>query len=113
MIKLLTGLFFLSISYIIGWHMLYGQFIHEWYKRNQYLLLFCSVPTTYLSVLSVKYISEYFDGEVWPNRIFTFTIGLILFTILTNFYFDEKIGYKTGTLLLLSALIVALQILWK
>jgi len=113
MAKLFTGLFFLSLSYTVGWHMLYGQFISDWYKKNQNYLLFLSIPTTYLSILSVRYISEYFNGQVWPNRIFTFSIGIVLFTILTNYHFDEKIGCKTGTLLFLSAVIVALQILWK
>lgn len=112
MAKLLTGLFFLSLSYTVGWHMLYGQFINEWYKKNQHFLIFLSIPTTYLSILSVKYISEYFDGQVWPNRILTFSIGIVLFTIFTCYHFDEKIGHKTGTLLFLSALIVILQIWW-
>jgi hypothetical protein len=50
---------------------------------------------------------------MWPNRIFTFSIGIVMFTILTHIYFNEKLSYKTLTLIALSGLIVILQVLWK
>jgi len=36
-----------------------------------------------------------------------------MFTILTHIYFNEKLSYKTLTLIALSGLIVILQIIWK
>lgn len=113
MLKLITGVVLLCFSYVIGWHMLYGPMINDWFKKYQYITIWLSVPTTYISIYSVSLISEYFNGKVWPNRIFSFSVGIILFTILANIHFDEKINYKTLTLLALSGLIVALQILWK
>ena len=50
---------------------------------------------------------------MWPNRIFTFSIGIVMFTILTQFYFNEKLNIKTLTLIALSGVIVLLQVLWK
>ena len=76
-------------------------------------MVFLSVPNTILSIYAAKMLSDVFEGKIWPNRIFTFSIGIIMFTILTQIYFNEKLSLKTLTLIGLSGLIVVLQILWK
>ena len=111
--KLFIGVALLTAVYIIGWHQLYGQFIHESFKKYQWYLIFLSLPCTYFSIIAARLISEYFEGKMWPNRIFTFSIGIVMFTILTQIYFNEKLSIKTLTLVGLSGLIVILQILWK
>ncbi len=113
MTNLFLGVLILVLVYIVGWHQLYGQFIHEYYKKYQFWLIFLSLPTTYFSIIAARLISEYFNGKMWPNRIFTFTIGIVMFTILTQIYFNEKLNIKTLTLLALSGLIVILQLIWK
>lgn len=111
--KLLYGVGLLLIVYIVGWHQLHGQFIHPWFKKYEPYLLLLSIPTTYLSIKSVKFINDYFNGQMWPNRILTFSLGIILFTVLTSIYFDEKPSLKTGILIGLSTLTLILQIFWK
>ena len=111
--KLLIALSILIFVYIIGWHQLYGQFISDFYKKYQWYLIFLSVPNTILSIYAAKLLAEVFEGKIWPNRIFTFSIGIIMFTILAQIYFNEKLSAKTLTLIGLSGLIVILQILWK
>jgi len=113
MTQLILGILILIFVYIIGWHQLYGQFINQFYKKYEMWLIWASVPNTFLSIYATKLITQYFDGKMWPNRIFTFSIGIIMFTILTHLYFDEKLNLKTLTLIALSALIVILQICWK
>ena len=113
MTKLLLGLTILVLVYIVGWHQIYGQFIHSFYKKYELYLIWLSVPTTLLSIYATKLLAEYFNGKMWPNRIFTFSIGIVMFTILTHIYFNEKLNYKTLTLIALSGLIVAVQVLWK
>lgn len=113
MSQLLLAILILIVVYIIGWHQLYGQFINQYFKKYEMWLVWLSVPTTLLSIHAVKLLTSYFDGKMWPNRIFTFSIGIIMFTILTHFYFDEKLNTKTLTLVALSAVIVILQIYWK
>ena len=112
MSNLITGLIILVLVYIVGWHQLYGQFSHEYYKKYQMWLILLSIPTTYFSIIAARLISEYFNGKMWPNRIFTFSIGIVMFTILTQIYFNEKLSVKTLILLALSGLIVILQLIW-
>ena len=111
--KLALAIFLLSIVYVLGWYQLHGQFLSDWFKKYEYYLIWISVPTTLLSMRAIKLVNEFFNGQIWPNRILTFTIGIILFSILTSFHFGEKLSLKTLTLLLLCFIIVTLQVLWK
>jgi hypothetical protein len=111
--NLIIGLALSILVYIVGWHQLYGQFIHEYYKKNQHWLILLSIPCTYLAVYSNKLTTEYFDGKVWPNRIISLSIGLIGFYILSSIYFDEKPTIKTAVVITLALAAVVLQIFWK
>ncbi len=112
MMKLFLGILLLSLVYVIGWYQLHGQFISEWFNKYQYYLIWISVPTTLISIRAIKLINEHFNGLIWPNRLLTFTVGIILFTILTSFHFNEKISMKTLTLLFFCTIVVAIQALW-
>ena len=111
--KLFLAILLLSLVYVIGWYQLHGQFINEWFRKWQHLLIILSIPTTYVSIKAIKLVNDYFEGKIWPNRILTFTIGIILFTALTTYHFDEKFTLKTLTLISLCGLIVFLQIVWR
>lgn len=111
--NLLIGLVLSVFVYIIGWHQLYGQFIHEFFRKYQHWLILVSVPCTYLAVYANKLTTEYFDGKVWPNRIISLSIGLIGFYILSSYYFDEKPTIKTVVVMSLALMAVILQIVWK
>lgn len=111
--KLFIGVALLTAVYIIGWHQLYGQFIHSFFKKYEHWLILLSIPCTWMSIKAVENISDHFDGKMWPNRMFTFGIGLIMFTLLTSIYFNERINLKTLTLLGLSCLTIVLQVVWK
>jgi hypothetical protein len=111
--NLLLAAFMLASSYFLGWHQLYGQFVNPVYRKYQNWLLLLSIPMTMMSVRAVRLITEHFDQKTWPSRMFTFSIGITMFTLLSSFYFDEKIGLKTAVLICLSAMIVALQVFWK
>lgn len=111
--KLFLAISLLSLVYVIGWYQLHGQFLSEWFKKYEYYLIWLSVPSTLLSIRAIKLVNEFFDGKIWPNRILTFTIGIILFSLLTNIHFGEKLNAKTLTLLFLCSIIVILQVIWN
>jgi hypothetical protein len=111
--KLFAGLTLIMLVYIIGWHQIYGQFIHENYRKYQNWLVLLSIPTTYIAIYANKIITECFDGKIWPNRIITLGVGVLFFYILTFFYFEEKADYKTFIILMLALTSVLLQIFWR
>jgi len=111
--KLLLAILLLSLVYIVGWYQIHGQFLWDWFKKYEYYLIWISVPSTLISIRAIKLINEHFNGLIWPNRILTFTIGIILFTFLTSYHFGEKLSLKTLTLLCLCGIMVTLQVIWK
>jgi len=111
--KLFLAILLLSLVYTVGWYQIHGQFLWNWFKKYEYYLIWISAPTTLISIRAIKLINEYFNGQVWPNRILTFAIGIIFFTFLTSYHFGEKLSLKTLTLLCLCSIIVSLQIIWK
>jgi len=56
---------------------------------------------------------EYYNGQVWPSRIFGFVIGLVVFSLMSYFLFNEKISLKTAICLGLCIVITLVQLLWK
>lgn len=111
--KLFYAITLLSLVYIVGWYQIHGQFLSEWFKKYEMYLIWISVPSTFVSIRAIKLINEHFNGLIWPNRILTFTIGIIFFTVLTSFHFGEKLNLKTLILISLCGVIVGLQIFWK
>lgn len=111
--KLFYAITLLSLVYVVGWYQIHGQFLSEWFKKYEMYLIWISVPSTFVSIRAMKLINEHFNGLIWPNRILTFTIGIIFFTVLTSYHFGEKLNLKTLTLISLCGMIVGLQIFWK
>jgi hypothetical protein len=62
---------------------------------------------------SIKYIYEWSNGELWQGRLIGFSIGIVVFTVMSMILFGEGISTKTGICLLLSIIILAIQIFWK
>ena len=108
MIKLLFALSILVFVYIIGWHQIYGQFINVFYKKYEMWLIWLSVPSTLLSIYATKLLAEYFNGKMWPNRIFTFSIGIVMFTILTHIYFHKTCDITINALNAISVNVLTL-----
>ena len=111
--KLLLAVIILIAVYISSWYQVFGQFINDSFKKYQWVLVLLSIPNTYGCIYAVKLITEHFKGQVWPNRMLTFSVGLIMFTILSFFHFEERVTIKTFTLIGLASVIVLLQIFWK
>lgn len=62
---------------------------------------------------SVRYFIDAFDGEIWPSRLIGFSIGIIVFTLMSHYIFKEPLSIKTIVCLLLGFSIVAIQVLWR
>tara|TARA_R110000744_G_scaffold371405_1_gene482385 strand:+ start:198 stop:374 length:177 start_codon:yes stop_codon:yes gene_type:complete len=56
---------------------------------------------------------EGFGGLLWPGRLIGFSLGMIVFAILTSVYMQEGLSMKTLISLILAIALVVVQILWK
>jgi multidrug transporter EmrE-like cation transporter len=109
----IIGLFLGIVAQVLTYVQLQGQFKYEWIKEHPFTAALFGVPISLLYIGSVKYMVAHFDGNLWPSRLLGFSIGAIVFTFMSKFWFDEPFTLKTGICLALAACIMGIQIFWK
>jgi hypothetical protein len=111
--KLYMGIIYAVLAQIMTYFQLQGNVKWNWYEKYPFIVYFMSIPMTYLYIKSVQCFVQHFDGNIWPSRLIGFSIGIIIFTIMTELLFKEPITTKTLLTIMLSALIILIQIFWK
>lgn len=110
---LIKGILYGFIAQVITFIQLQGSLRFGFLKNNLWLVLLMSIPVSWFFILSVRNFVEWANGAIWPSRLIGFSIGIIVFTLLSYIWFKEPITAKTLICLLLGASIMAVQILWK
>ena len=103
--NLTIGLVLFFLTHIFIWLQINGQFVWPWFKDNPLLLSLIGAPISYLLIG--------FDGLLWPGRLVGFSLGMIVFAVLTSQFLGEGINSKTAISLVLALALVLIQILWK
>lgn len=71
------------------------------------------IPISYVYIVATRDLVIAFDGELWPQRLIGFSMGMIAFAFLTWFHLNEALTAKTAVTLALAAAIVLIQVFWK
>lgn len=111
--QLILGILFGTLAQILVFFQIQGSLKYQLLQDYKWLVLLTGVPITWLFIESVKNIYLWSNGELWPGRLIGFSIGIVVFTIMSILLFGEGISLKTGLCLILSIAILAIQILWK
>ncbi len=111
--NLIVGILYGIGGQIISFLQLQGSVKWNWFTKYPILVLLSAIPSTYFYIKSVDSLVKYADGELWPSRLIGFGIGIIIFTLMSWFLFNEHISLKTFTCLVLAITIISIQILWK
>ena len=112
--NLIYGLLLFTLAQAIIWIQTNGQFVWPWFKKNPFLVsLAGGTIISYVFIKGTWLVAEYFDGQLWPGRFISFTIGIITFSIFTAMFMGEGITTKTTVSLIIAAILVAIQVLWK
>ena len=111
--NLLIGILLTILGQILVFLQIQGSIKYPLFQQNKILVLIMGMPITWIFIESVKYIVKWSGGEIWPSRIFSFSIGVIVFAIMSSILFNETISIKTGVCIFLSIVILTLQIFWK
>ena len=107
------GLLLYFLSHIIIWFQVNGQFIWVWAKDNPFILSLAGVPISLGYIYASRYAFVAFDELLWPGRLLGFALGIISFTVLTNYYMGEGITPKVLVSLVLAIALVCIQVFWK
>lgn len=111
--KLIYGMLFYILGQVLVWYQINGQFISDWVKSNPLYISLLGIPISLVYIQATKYSVEAFDGELWPQRLIGFAVGMIVFSILTYIHLNETLTPKTIITLILSVIIVLIQVFWK
>ena len=111
--KLFWGIIVGILAQVLTFFQLQGQLKYEFLKDNYWLTLLIGIPISMCFMFSVKNLVLSFNGEMWPSRLIGFSIGAIVFSLLSYYIFNEPINLKTGICLGLALLILIIQLFWK
>lgn len=109
--KLLLGILIISIGHSAVWWQIQGMLLSKWWASHPVLgSIMVGTPVAYFFMVGSKHIIEYYNGQVWPNRLIGFSVGMFIFSLLTWVFLKEPISPKTMISLALAATIVSIQI---
>jgi hypothetical protein len=111
--KLITGTLLFLLGQTLVWYQINGQFISEWMKKHPLAVSFLGVPISYVYIYATQHLVEAFNGDMWPQRLIGFSMGMIAFAFLTYIHLNQGITLKTAVTLALATAIVVIQIIWK
>ena len=111
--QLILGILFGTLAQILVFFQIQGSLKYQALQDYKWLVLLSGIPITWLFIESVKNIYLWSDGQLWPGRLIGFSIGIVVFTIMSVLLFGEGISLKTGLCLILSIAILLIQIPWK
>ena len=111
--QILLAIFWFTIAHITVWFQLNGQFLWPWFKKYEWVVASTGVIISFFYIWGTKNGVEGFGGLLWPNRFIGFSVGIFIYGLLVYIFFDEAINMKTTVSLLLCAILIAIQVLWK
>ena len=111
--NLVFGILYGIIGQVGSFLQLQGGIKYNWYPKYLWVSMLAAVPLSWFYLKSVRYFIAAFEGEIWPSRLIGFSIGIIVFTLMSHYIFKEPLSIKTIVCLLLGFSIVAIQVLWR
>jgi hypothetical protein len=108
---------FVLIVYLISqaftFYQLQGHLWNKWIKENPFMMTLLGIPISYYVILASRDMVDLWDGQTWPNRIIGFSLGVIVFSLMSWFLLKEPVNLKTSVCLFLSFVILGIQLFWK
>ena len=111
--QFIRGTLLFLLGQTLVWYQINGQFISTWMKEHPLAVSFLGIPISYVYIYATQYLVEAFDGDMWPQRLIGFSMGMIAFAFLTWIHLNQGITLKTAVTLALALAIVVIQIIWK
>jgi hypothetical protein len=111
--KIFLGILFGLMGQVGTFMQLQGSYKYGWYQKYQWIVILASVPLGWLYIKSVNYFIEGFGGQIWPSRLLGFSVGIIVFTMMSHYLFKEPLDIKNGICLFLGFTILMVQLFVK
>ena len=113
LISIIYILVIYTISQVFTYYQLQGHLFNKWIKDNPLIMTLLGLPIGYFVIKASRVMVELWGGQTWPNRLIGFSLGVIIFTIMSWWLLKEPLTPKTITCLVLCFVILMIQFLWK
>ena len=91
-----------------------GQFFKtSWFRDNEFWVASTGVLLSYFFIYGTKYTVSGMGGLLWPARFIGFSVGMVIYAVLVNYFFSEGITIKTLVSLILCFCLIGIQVFWK
>jgi hypothetical protein len=107
------GFLYGFIAQVLTFIQLHGPMRWGLLNTHRNWLILLGLPVSWLFINSVKNFVLAFDGLIWPSRLIGFSIGITVFTIMSQWLFAEGLSLKTVICLILGLTILVIQLCWK
>ena len=112
--QLLIGIAAFTFAHILTFFQLNGQFLKtNWFRDNHFIVAMGGIILSYLYMWGTKYTVMGFDNTLWPARFIGFGVGMVIYALGLAIFFNEGINTKTTVSLILAAILISVQVLWK
>jgi hypothetical protein len=109
--KIVIALLMFCLGQGIAWVQVYGYLKWNWFKNNDIMIYVLSLPIAYFIVTGTRLCIEGLDGKTWPVRILTFTIGFLIFGLMSFLVLKQVPDTKTCISIVLCLVIIVIQFL--
>ena len=72
-----------------------------------------AIPITWLFLKSTQLGVEGFGNSLWANKFLEFSVGIIVYAILTQYLFNQPMTSKIWIQVGLCVVIICIQVFWK
>lgn len=110
---LLVSLMIVVVTQILAYLQLQSQFFWTWAKDHPILMSLLGFPISIGLIYFTKFCAVAFEGQTWPGRLIGFSVGAIVFALMSHYIMNEPFTLKTTTCLILAFLILLIQIFIK
>ena len=111
--SLINGMAVMLIVNIMVWYQVNLQFVNPWWKNYTGWLSLVGFPISYLIIKGTEMLVQGLDGVLWPSRLITFGIGIVVFAVLTYMHIGEGINMKAIVSVTIAIILVLMQVIWK
>lgn len=111
--NLFIGILLSILGQVLVFFQVQGTVKYQFLQDNKIWVIVMGMPIAWIFMMATKYLVSWSDGVLWPTRLIGFSVGIVVFAILSKVLFGETISMKTAVCIGLALLIVMVQIFWK
>ena len=111
--NLFIGILLSILGQVLVFFQVQGTVKYQFLQDHKMWVIIMGMPITWIFMMATKYLVSWSDGVLWPTRLIGFSVGIVVFAILSKVLFGEAISAKTAVCIGLALLIIVVQIFWK